>query len=71
MIVVAEGAGQELLADPAGGNGTDASGNAKFKDIGLFLRDRITDRTRLVIVNFPHNPTGYLPPAADHRKGRR
>ena len=41
VIVVAEGAGQELLADPAGGNGTDASGNAKFKDIGLFLRDRI------------------------------
>jgi 6-phosphofructokinase 1 len=41
VIVVAEGAGQELLADPAGGGGTDASGNAKFKDIGLFLRDRI------------------------------
>ena len=44
VIVVAEGAGQELLADPAAGGasgGTDASGNAKFKDIGLFLRDRI------------------------------
>lgn len=24
----------------------------------------ITPRTRLVIVNFPHNPTGYLPPRA-------
>ncbi len=44
VIVVAEGAGQELLADPVvggSGGGTDASGNAKFKDIGLFLRDRI------------------------------
>jgi 6-phosphofructokinase 1 len=40
VIVVAEGAGQELLADGAGG-GTDASGNVKFKDIGLFLRERI------------------------------
>jgi 6-phosphofructokinase 1 len=45
VIVVAEGAGQDLLADPVvggSGGGTDASGNAKFKDIGLFLRDRIT-----------------------------
>jgi len=25
----------------------------------------VTDRTRLIVVNFPHNPTGYLPPAAD------
>jgi len=40
VMVVAEGAGQELLA--SGENGTDASGNLKFKDIGLFLRDRIT-----------------------------
>ncbi len=38
LIAVAEGAGQELLA---GGAGTDASGNAKLKDIGPFLRERI------------------------------
>lgn len=25
----------------------------------------ITDETRLVVVNFPHNPTGYLPSAAE------
>ena len=38
VVVVAEGAGQDLLA----GNGErDASGNLKFGDIGLFLRDRI------------------------------
>jgi 6-phosphofructokinase 1 len=38
VIVVAEGAGQNLMADAAG---RDASGNAKLKDIGVFLRDRI------------------------------
>lgn len=39
VIVVAEGAGQSLLAEcPAS---TDASGNAKLGDIGLFLKDRI------------------------------
>ncbi len=26
-----------------------------------FLKATITPRTRMVIVNFPHNPTGYLP----------
>jgi 6-phosphofructokinase 1 len=38
LIVVAEGAGQELLPR---GNDTDASGNKKFGDIGLYLRERI------------------------------
>ena len=39
VIVVAEGAGQDLV----GGTdlGTDASGNKKFADIGLFLKDEI------------------------------
>lgn len=40
VIVVAEGAGQALMS-PA--EGTDASGNKKFGDIGLFLRDRINE----------------------------
>jgi len=39
VIVVAEGAGQDLLA--AGSEERDASGNVKLKDIGPFLRDRI------------------------------
>ncbi|MFA5570291.1 MAG: ATP-dependent 6-phosphofructokinase [Sphaerochaetaceae bacterium] len=39
VILVAEGAGQALV--PETGE-TDASGNKKFSDIGLFLRDRIT-----------------------------
>ncbi len=40
VIVVAEGAGQELLE--ATGE-RDASGNIKYGDIGLYLRDRIKD----------------------------
>ena len=40
VIVVAEGAGQELL--PTTGE-RDASGNIKYGDIGLFLRDRIKE----------------------------
>lgn len=29
------------------------------------LQQLITPRTRLVVANFPHNPTGYLPAAAE------
>jgi len=29
------------------------------------LRAAVTPRTRLIVVNFPHNPTGYLPSRAD------
>lgn len=39
VVVVAEGAGQDLLA--ASGKERDASGNVKLQDIGLFLRERI------------------------------
>jgi 6-phosphofructokinase 1 len=38
VVVVAEGAGQDLCAADGG---TDASGNAKLGDIGYVLRDRI------------------------------
>jgi 6-phosphofructokinase 1 len=41
VIVVAEGAGQDLIADAAAGH--DASGNRKLADIGVFLRQRIGD----------------------------
>lgn len=40
VIVVAEGAGQELLTTT---NQTDASGNKKLADIGIYLRDKITE----------------------------
>ena len=38
VIVVAEGAGQELLATE--GIGVDASGNQRYGDIGVFLKDQ-------------------------------
>lgn len=45
VIVVAEGAAQNLIVDPDAAPGRvgsrDKSGNAKLKDIGVFLRDRI------------------------------
>ncbi len=48
VLVVAEGAGQDLLADT--GTATDAvtdpSGNAKLRDIGPYLRDRIDEHLR-------------------------
>lgn len=40
VIVVAEGAGQDLLEDASAAE-RDASGNVKLKDIGVFLRDEI------------------------------
>ncbi|HEX7136495.1 MAG TPA: ATP-dependent 6-phosphofructokinase [Vicinamibacterales bacterium] len=43
VIVVAEGAGQELFA---GSTGHDASGNVKYGDIGVLLKDRIQDHFR-------------------------
>ena len=39
LVVVAEGAGQHLFADSD--LGRDASGNVRFQDIGVFLKDRI------------------------------
>ncbi|MDH4043959.1 MAG: ATP-dependent 6-phosphofructokinase [Gemmatimonadota bacterium] len=43
VVVVAEGAGQELLQATAA---RDASGNVRLGDIGVFLRDRISDYMR-------------------------
>ncbi len=41
VVLVAEGAGQDLI--PSEGGGRDASGNIRFKDIGIFLKDKIND----------------------------
>ena len=46
VIVVAEGAGQELCADGAPFGKTDASGNARLADIGVLLKNRIVDYFR-------------------------
>jgi aspartate/methionine/tyrosine aminotransferase len=32
------------------------------------LTDAICERTRLIVVSFPHNPTGYVPSAAELRE---
>lgn len=56
LIVVAEGAGQQYLAEEQAGSGTDPSGNAKLGDIGRLLRSRIEkyflDRDLLVAVRY-------------------
>jgi len=41
VVVVAEGAGQEFLGDHTGE--TDASGNSRLGDIGLFLKQKINE----------------------------
>ena len=43
VIVVAEGAGQNLFSNDEKGQVTDASGNVKHKDIGLLLKKEIAD----------------------------
>ena len=45
VIVVAEGAGQELMQ--ASGD-RDASGNLRYGDIGIFLRDRIKQQFKAI-----------------------
>lgn len=42
VVVVSEGAGQDLVASDNAATDKDASGNVKYKDIGLFLKDKIT-----------------------------
>jgi 6-phosphofructokinase 1 len=42
VIVVAEGAAQDLIVDQTPEGCTDKSGNSKLKDVGIFLRDLMT-----------------------------
>ena len=46
VIVVAEGAGQDLMARSLGDAERDASGNVRHGDIGVFLRDAISAHFR-------------------------
>ena len=48
-IIVAEGAGQELLK--SSGSATDPSGNIRFGDIGLYLKQRISNYFKEIQVN--------------------
>ncbi|MCR4789950.1 MAG: ATP-dependent 6-phosphofructokinase [Treponemataceae bacterium] len=58
VVIVAEGAGQELL-QATGEN--DASGNKKLADIGLYLKDRITDyfKSRNIHINLKYIDPSY------------
>lgn len=68
VVVVAEGAGQTLFG---AAKGHDPSGNAKLQDIGVFLRDTVTERFRrdAFPVNVKYIDPSYMvrsvPPSAD------
>jgi len=59
VIVVAEGAGQHLMQSTAS---TDASGNQRYGDIGLFLKDRINAffKERRTEVNLKYIDPSYI-----------
>ena len=60
LIVVAEGAGQHLFE---GENvARDASGNVRYQDIGLFLRDRIKKHfaEREISINLKYIDPSYI-----------
>lgn len=53
VVVVAEGAGQHLMEDTSNANKeTDQSGNARFSDIGVFLKDKISKYLKLMDMQF-------------------
>lgn len=56
VIVVAEGAGQELLEAE---NAEDASGNVKLSDIGVFLKQAISER----FAGYPGFTVKYIDPS--------
>jgi len=59
VILVAEGAGQDLLA---ASDAFDASGNKKLADIGIFLKDRISEyfRTKEFEINLKYIDPSYI-----------
>ena len=59
VIVVSEGAGQELMG---GISGTDASGNQRYGDIGLFMKDSINSffKERSMEVNLKYIDPSYI-----------
>jgi 6-phosphofructokinase 1 len=59
VVVVAEGAGQDLFLDTGE---QDASGNAKFSDIGIYLRDAIKEHFKSINreINLKYIDPGYM-----------
>jgi 6-phosphofructokinase 1 len=58
VIVVAEGAGQDLFESEKAEK--DASGNVKYKDIGIYLKDKISEEYKSK--GFPHS-IKYIDPS--------
>ncbi len=61
VIVVAEGAGQDLIRKHA--QERDASGNVRYGDIGIFLKDRISDyfKKKNIEINLKYiDPSYYI-----------
>ncbi|MGM0597302.1 MAG: ATP-dependent 6-phosphofructokinase [Myxococcota bacterium] len=60
LVVVAEGAGQELFKDD--NEEYDASGNRKLRDIGVFLKEKITGHFQeaVVPVNLKYIDPSYI-----------
>jgi 6-phosphofructokinase 1 len=58
VIVVAEGAGQHFF--DCSDNNKDSSGNVKYKDIGVFLKDKISEEFKSN--DFPHS-IKYIDPS--------
>jgi 6-phosphofructokinase 1 len=60
LVVVAEGAGQHLFEQ--GDRARDASGNVRYENVGLFLRDRILGRfaERSIPVSLKYLDPSYL-----------
>jgi 6-phosphofructokinase 1 len=58
VIVVAEGAGQDFF--DCSDNSKDNSGNVKYKDIGVYLKDKISEE--FINKNFPHS-IKYIDPS--------
>jgi 6-phosphofructokinase 1 len=62
VILVAEGAGQELMHRAGGPLETDASGNLRLLDIGQFLKTRIEDHfhCKVLEVNLKYIDPSYM-----------
>jgi 6-phosphofructokinase 1 len=60
VVIVAEGAGQDLLADCD--LGVDASGNQRYGDIGIFLKDQLTVhfRSKRTELNLKYIDPSYI-----------
>ena len=62
VICVAEGAGQDLIQKDIDSCEKDASGNARLKDIGVFLKDKIDEyfKSRNIEVNLKYIDPSYM-----------